>query len=141
MGELTALNKEGKHVAGNEDLREPLLAYERVCLAIGEEYDAAEDNVDGGGEESGCDEEEERLYDEGTEFPLVEVRHGAADVAYEFNCAKMLLVNVALGTKSRCRTCAADHKWYEIPCSFPTDLEDVVEGGESKKYNENDRRG
>ena len=82
----TALNKERDDVARNENFCEPLLPDERMLFAVGQQDDTAQNDVDGGGEEGGCDKKEQRLHYEGTQFPLVEVRLGAADVAYKLNC-------------------------------------------------------
>ena len=76
----THLRQETDHVARYEDLREVLLTDQGVLFAVDEQDDAAEDDVDGGCEEGGREEEEQGLHYEGAEGPEV---GGGEDAAYE----------------------------------------------------------
>jgi hypothetical protein len=59
------LREKADDIARDEDLREPFLPDEGVVFAGGEEDDAPEDHVYGGGEEGWGEEQEEGLHDEG----------------------------------------------------------------------------
>jgi hypothetical protein len=57
-----------------------------VWFAVSHEDNATEDNVDRGGEERGRYEEEKRLNDIRSEFPLIRVRQRATNIADKLNC-------------------------------------------------------
>ena len=59
------LDEETEDVACDEDLGDPGGAHEGVGGGVGAEDEAAEDHVDGGGEEDGGDEDEDGLDDVG----------------------------------------------------------------------------
>lgn len=57
------LHEEAEDVARDEELGEPVGADDRVGCGVGAEDEAAEDHVDGCGEEDWCDEDENGLDD------------------------------------------------------------------------------
>ena len=82
-----ALHAKGEDVAQDEDLGEPVGPDDGVLRGVEAGGEAPEDHVDGGGEERGAEEEEERLDDVrvlGVEGVLAP-GEGAADVAYCFD--------------------------------------------------------
>lgn len=81
------LGEEGRDVAEDEELGEPRGPDDAAPGARGEPGDeAAEDHVDGRGDEGRRDQEEDGLDDVGYEFVRLPVGYGIADIAYCFDC-------------------------------------------------------
>ncbi len=81
------MHEEGNHIPGHKHLSKPTSFYERVVLAVDDLDDAAEEYVDACCEKCGCEEEQERLHDVGTDCPNGGFLRGegAADVADDLN--------------------------------------------------------
>ena len=80
--------QETQHVGRDKYLGEPGGADEGVALAVDPAYDAAEDHVDGGGEEGGPDEDEQGLQDVRALSVLGRLVRAldASNVAYGLTC-------------------------------------------------------
>lgn len=76
-----ALHEEAHDVAGDKDARDPLRADQRVRFGAAAPHDARQDHVDGGGEEDGREQDQQRLADVGPDGRRVGMRSDAADVA------------------------------------------------------------
>lgn len=67
----SGLDKKADHIASHEHLCEPVSTDQSVFFTIDQQNYAAEHNVYGRSEESGGDQEEQRLHDERTQRPQV----------------------------------------------------------------------
>jgi hypothetical protein len=81
------VNIQAKDVAANEDLRQPVDAYQRVFGRVRTADEATEDHVDGSREEDGRQEDKCGLDDVGRFVQGVVVSSGASRVAYSFTLA------------------------------------------------------
>lgn len=94
--ELTAcLDEEREDISGHEDASQPATADEQGVIAIDQENDPCEFHINGCGEQSWSDQEENALDDvwpKGIRISVLSSRSCAANIANGLDCGEVSLI-------------------------------------------------
>lgn len=111
------LDEEGEDVAHDEEGRQPARGDERGAFTVDAANQTAHDHVDGGGEEGGRDEDQDRLEDEGHELPGSGIGGCAGGITNSFDCGMLVMVNIDLervGEEGKGRTNSCYYKGNRV---------------------------